>query len=119
MPDRRQTDGNVATGRGSLWDCLPPITGKAYCGCGCGLRTSHAAMTDIPHPGFGGVSFSKGDEGVGALDEGATFADYEKIAAADPDHDWRIYINGPLADYTYQRQGEATWALVEQGQGFA
>jgi hypothetical protein len=41
------------------------------------------------------------------------------VAAADPDHDWRLFVNGPLSDYTYQRQGEATWALVAQGQGFA
>lgn len=98
---------------------LPPIRGKAYCGCGCGSRDEHARMTEMPHPGFGGVSFVKDGDGVAELHEGATFADYEKIAAADPEHDWRIYIYGPLADYTYQRQGEATWALVEQGMGFA
>ena len=98
---------------------LTPIQGKAYCGCGCGARATHAPMDGMPHPGFGGVSFVKDGEGVAELHEGATFADYEKIAALDPEHDWRIYIYGPLADYTYQRQGESKWALVKQGPGFA
>jgi hypothetical protein len=108
--------------RPSVFPFLPPIEGKAYCGCGCGARASHAPLTATVHPGFGGVSFSRdGHYGGSDLDDNkdATFADYEAVAAADPDHDWRIRIDGPLADYTYQRQGEATWALVEQGQGFA
>ena len=44
---------------------------------------------------------------------------YEDVAAGDPDHDWRLFVNGPLSDYTYQRQGEGEWVLVKQGQGFA
>lgn len=98
---------------------LPPIEGKAYCGCGCGARASHAPLEACVHPGLGAVSFTKGDEGLPDLAEGASFQDYEKVAAADPDHDWRIRIDGPLADYTYQRQGEGLWALIEQGPGFA
>ena len=102
-----------------MTEYLTPIKGKAYCGCGCGYRETHALLTDVPHPGFGGVTVTKGDECVEPLTESATFGDYEKIAAADPDHDWRIRVDGPLADYIYQRQGEGKWALVEQGQGFA
>lgn len=48
-----------------------------------------------------------------------TGADAEALAAADPDHDWRIHIEGPLSGRTYQRQGEAGWVLVEQNEGFA
>jgi hypothetical protein len=98
---------------------LTPITGKAYCGCGCGRRESHARLDDYPHPGFGGVTFTRDVGGYAELPDDATFQDYENVAAMDPDHDWRIRIDGPLADYTYQRQGEGLWALVEQGQGFA
>lgn len=98
---------------------LTPIRGKEYCGWGCGARETHARLTDMPHPGFGAVSFTKDGEGVAELHEDATFADYERVAALEPEHDWRIYINGPLADYTYQRQGESKWALFEQGMGFA
>jgi len=85
-------------------------------------------MSDIPHPGFGGVTFTRDNECVfpwGDLyDEDAdwarTFQDYEEVAVGDPEpHDWRIRIDGPLSGYTYQRQGQGVWALVEQGQGFA
>lgn len=107
---------------------LPPIKGKAYCGCGCGARASHASMSDCPHPGFGAVYLTRdGDpvrpwEGENEFSDPAadkTFQDYEDVAAGNPDHDWRIFVNGPLSDYTYQRQGEGLWALVEQGPGFA
>lgn len=106
----------------SAWAKLPAIQGRAYCSHGCGSRDEHAPMDAVVHPGFGGVSFTRdGHHGGSDLeyDASATFADYEAVAAADPDHDWRIRIDGPLADYTYQRHGEAMWALVEQGQGFA
>jgi len=48
-----------------------------------------------------------------------TGADAEKLAAADPDHDWRIHLEGPLSGRVYQRQGDAGWVLVEQSEGFA
>lgn len=48
-----------------------------------------------------------------------TGADAEALAAADPDHDWRIQLEGPLSGRTYQRQGESQWVLVEQSEGFA
>ena len=105
---------------------LPPIEGKAYCGCGCGRRASHAHMADRPHPGFGGVGLLRDGEFIypwpdATMDEEyeRTFQDYEDVAAGDPDHDWRLQVDGPLSDYTYQRQGEDVWALVAQGQGFA
>ena len=112
--------------RESLFPLLPPIKGKAYCGCGCGYRESHALMNDHPHPGFGGVALLRDGEYVypwpdESFDQEAshTWQDYEDVAAGDPDHDWRLKIDGPLSDYTYQRQGEAKWALVAQGMGFA
>jgi hypothetical protein len=43
----------------------------------------------------------------------------ERAAAADPDHDWTIVWNGPLAYEKYQRQGEKCWRCVERGEGFA
>lgn len=48
-----------------------------------------------------------------------TGEDAEKLAAADPDHDWRIHIHAAMSDRTYQRQGPNNWVLVEQGEGFA
>lgn len=48
-----------------------------------------------------------------------TGADAEALALSDPDHDWRIQIEGPLSGRTYQRQGPGNWVLVEQNEGFA
>lgn len=48
-----------------------------------------------------------------------TGADAEKVAAADPDHDWRISKYAPLYDAVYQRHGEGQWVLIERGDGFA
>jgi hypothetical protein len=106
---------------------LPAIQSRAYCSCGCGLRSQHANMAGYPHPGFGGVRLTRDGECVYPWGEDTTFDDeadricreYEDVAAGDPEHDWRLRIDGPLSDYTYQRQGEALWVLVEQGVGFA
>lgn len=48
-----------------------------------------------------------------------TGAQAEALAAADPDHDWRIQLEGPMSGRTYQRQGAGNWVLVEQNEGFA
>ena len=56
---------------------------------------------------------ASGDDGL------MTGSQAEAIAAADPDHDWRIVLEAPLSSHTYQRHGAGQWALVEQGDGFA
>lgn len=48
-----------------------------------------------------------------------TGAQAEELAAADPDHDWRIMIYGPLSGRTYQRHAPGSWVMVEQNEGFA
>ena len=52
-------------------------------------------------------------------DDVLTGADAEKIASGDPDHDWRIVIEGPFAKQVYQRHGIGKWPLIEYGEGFA
>lgn len=52
-------------------------------------------------------------------DDVLTGADAEKIASGDPDHDWRIVIDGPVAKQVYQRHGIGRWVLIERGDGFA
>jgi hypothetical protein len=52
-------------------------------------------------------------------DDALNGADAERIASGDPEHDWQIVIDGPLAKYVYQRQGVARWVLIEKGDGFA
>lgn len=46
-------------------------------------------------------------------------AEAEKLAATDPDHDWRIVLFGPLHGEVYQRHGPGQWMLVEKNEGFA
>lgn len=48
-----------------------------------------------------------------------TCARAESMAAKDPNHDWRIVLNGPLHGETYQRHGNGKWVCVEQNEGFA
>jgi len=47
------------------------------------------------------------------------FQDIEAMAVADPNHDWRIELNGPLHGETYQRQGVGVWVCIETNEGFA
>lgn len=46
------------------------------------------------------------------------FAEVEKLAAADPDHDWRVVMFGPLHGEEYQRHGPDQWVLVVKNEGF-
>jgi hypothetical protein len=45
--------------------------------------------------------------------------EFEKLAVADPDHDWQVVLHGPLHGETYQRHGDGLWVCVEQNEGFA
>ena len=73
--------------------------------------------------GFGYAGVTR--DGIGAWehdngdDEPITVADAERMAAADPDHDWRIVFHGPLSEAIYQRHAADQWVLVKKGMGFA
>jgi hypothetical protein len=54
-----------------------------------------------------------------AWEELKTVAEAESMAAADPEHDWRVLMYGPLSGATWQRQDVERWVLVETNQGFA
>lgn len=105
---------------------LPPIEGKTTC-LHCGKHADVFPLPGLTHPGFGGVHVSRdgetlypwGEDVQPDEEESRTMQDYENVAAGDPDHDWRVRIDGPMWDGTYQRHGEGQWVLVEQGQGFA
>ena len=82
------------------------------------------SLDSIIAVGFGSSHCMKDGELVydeqDAIDEQyATCRDMEKLALADPDHDWRISYYGPLSDAVYQRQGPGMWMLIEKGSGFA
>lgn len=45
----------------------------------------------------------------------------EEVAARDPEHDWRIVLNGPFRGATFQRQSTAAgfkWIKIASNPGF-
>lgn len=108
------------------WERLPAIEGT-FGGClNCGPRPSQFPMDGIIAVGFGYAGLERDGKPVWSEpqkdyddEDLLTGAQAEAIAANDPDHDWRIVLEGPLSGRTYQRHGPNNWALVEQNQGFA
>lgn len=105
---------------------LPQVE-KIHVGClNCSTAALVAPMEMSICVGFGFAHLEKDGElvydGEAALsndEEPWTVSDAEKLAVADPDHDWRIVKYGPLHGETFQRQGESNWVCVESNQGFA
>lgn len=52
-------------------------------------------------------------------DERLVLGDIEEAVAEDPDHDWRLRIEGPMVGVVYQRHGRGRWVAVERLKGFA
>lgn len=110
----------------TTWEKLPAIEGK-HGGClNCGVRPSFFPVDGIIAVGFGYAALHCDNKAVWVEpneaksdDEYLTGAQAEEMAAKDPEHDWRIVLEGPLSGRTYQRHGENEWALVEQNLGFA
>lgn len=74
--------------------------------------------------GFGSASLRRDGAYVWSEDEWPdgpymTGEEAERLAAADPEHDWKIALYGPLQSSVYQRQGAGRWVLIERGEGFA
>jgi hypothetical protein len=87
-------------------ESLFPLTG--YIGVGFGFA-------GVTRDGYTVWSENEQDDGVTEM----TGAMAEALAAADPDHDWRIVLEGPLSSRKYQRHEAGRWVLIEQGDGFA
>lgn len=108
------------------WKKEPAIEGK-HGGClNCGPRPRFFPPAGVIAVGFGYAGLHRDGEPIytepdepDGDDEYMTGAKAEKLAAADPDHDWRIVMEGPLSGRTYQRHAEGEWALIEQNMGFA
>ena len=111
----------------TFWKKLPAIEGK-HGGClSCGPRPSYFPADEMIAVGFGCAALYRDGEPISTepiVNESTTEEDYmtgaqaEEIAASDPDHDWRIVLQGALSGRTYQRHGPWQWALVEQNTGF-
>lgn len=83
-------------------------------------------MDGVIAVGFGSAFVSRDGEivldGEMSRKEGGdpvTGADAERVAALDPDHDWRIVLDGPMGGQVYQRHGEEQWVYVKRLPGFA
>ncbi len=108
------------------WEKLPPFAGEVHHGCAtCGGTELVAPLDMLVCVGFGSAVVTRDGEEVWAelsVDDEQETHDvlhFENLAAADPDHDWRIDIQGPLRGRTYQRHDAARWVLVDSNAGFA
>ena len=109
----------------STWKKEPAIEGT-FGGClNCGPRPSFFPAEGVIAVGFGFAALTRDGVVVYEEQQVARETDFltgeaaESMAAADPDHDWRIILDGPLSGRTYQRHEAGQWALIEQNQGFA
>lgn len=106
----------------SGWTKLPPLDfAPRACLC-CPPRAIRVPLRTNPHPGFGGVSLLRDGENVETTsipERSRTFIHYENVASKDPDHDWRVRVDGPLYGCVYQRHGAKEWVMVEKLDGFA
>jgi hypothetical protein len=112
------------------WEKKEPYKGEIHHGClTCGGTEEIAPMDMLIGVGFGSAYASKDGAVVydemevmhkgGDFDDLATLQQIEDRAVADPDHDWRVVLHGPLRGREYQRHGAGQWVLVESNQGFA
>ena len=102
----------------------PPYTGTIHQGCNCCPPVeANAPMDMIVAVGFGTARVTRGRKIIfqeAYNDEDFHYlAEFEEMAAKDPDHDWRVLLDAPLRSREYQRQGEGTWVLIKSGMGFA
>lgn len=92
----------------------------AYDNYGCGARPITLDLRRRMAVGFGSVAVTRDGEHVWQGDTARISArHFERKAALDPDHDWRIEWIGPLRVEVYQRHGKDEWSLIEWNEGFA
>jgi len=110
------------------WEKLPALEAKRiHRGClNCSTAAQVASMTMLIAVGFGDAFVTKdgeeiydGEEDYTNTGRAKTVADIEAMAAADPDHDWRITKLGPMHGETFQRHEAEAWVCVESNLGFA
>lgn len=90
-----------------VYVCPPPVPK--------GLR-----MSTVLAVGFGFVTVTRDGENIWrGDDEHVWLRRFERRAAEDPGHDWRVEFYGPLSGSIYQRQGPKHWVLIEKNPGFA
>ncbi len=109
----------------ATWEKQPAIAGKSGGCLNCGPRPDTFPMDGRIGVGFGMAALTRdgsyvaGEKPGMERDDLMTGAQAEAMAAADPDHDWRIQLEGPMSGRTYQRHDTGLWVLIAQNQGFA
>lgn len=102
----------------------PAHEGPIHQGClNCPPVERLAPMDMIIAVGFGLAEVTRGKKVIFREmpndEDYHTLAEFEEMAKADPNHDWRVTLDAPLRSREYQRQGEGRWVLIKSGQGFA
>lgn len=108
------------------WEKLEPIK-ATISGClTCGELVEQASMDMVIAVGCGYAALLKDDveiysecQDIHNEDPNWTFQDAENEALKDPDHDWRVVLDGPLRGRTFQRHDVGKWVLVSENDGFA
>lgn len=107
----------------SDWTKMPGLPGRTNPCANCPPIPATLPLDCWIAVGFGGAGVSRDGASVWNYSEHEevawTVADAEAVAAADPNHDWRIAYYGPLHEEVYQRHGPREWVLIEKGEGFA
>ena len=106
------------------WEKLEPLPGHGNPCLHCPPIVSKLKMYRRIAVGFGFAAITKDGEIIWTengeeFHECPTVMKAENMARKDPDHDWRIVLDGPLHGETYQRQDRNEWVLVEKNVGFA
>ena len=96
------------------------------------IRSGNRNCSDKPRlaanalllPGLGCARLSKDGETVlelQALDgvQSVSVNDAERLALAEPEHDWCIHMVGLLEDRHYRREGAGLWRLYARGYGLS
>lgn len=105
------------------WAKLPAVKGAIRCSC-CGQACEIYPLDHWVVVGYGETTITRDRETLwrespgSGLDNSPRLSAFEEMAAADPDHDWRMRRHGPLSETVYQRHEPRTWVLVHQGPGF-
>jgi hypothetical protein len=55
----------------------------------------------------------------GDLEHAMSVRDAETMAAAEPQHDWRIHLVGPLDERHYRRSADGRWKIYRRGYGLS
>ena len=75
------------------------------------VGVGYAAVTRDGVPRF--------EAACGDVEHAISVRDAEAMAAAEPEHDWRIHLVGVLDERHYRRQADGRWRIYSRGYGLS